>query len=87
MEFQYSCVGCPNVEELDYLLEQKEMISLEQFRKAIEEEAYRELEQSLGYSGGFLLEEDKYVEYYESSLPDGRPVVFACHSAIEYVYY
>jgi hypothetical protein len=87
MEFQYSCVNCPDGKELDGILERNEEITLQEFRMQIGEHSYRELEKQLGYTKEFQMKEDRYVTYHQSSLEDGRLVVYMCHSAIEYVYY
>ena len=83
LDFQYSCVTCSDVEELEGIIDRSEDITHDEFKDAIGEEAYYHLTNVFGYP----IAEDWHVTYHRSTLENGTTVVYVCHSAIEYVYY
>lgn len=88
MKFRYSCVNCPNVNELEYILEHERTITHDTFRRNIGKKQYDKLNRLLGYDKyNLTLKTDYHVSYHKSKTPDGKIVYYLDHSAIEYVYY
>ncbi len=82
-EFQYTCVGCGDLEELEYIIDHAREISYRTFAKAIDPDFLEEIKPN----GGVPLSRDWAVTFHKSKLPDSRPVYFMDHSAIEHVFY
>ncbi len=89
---QYSCVNAPDIEELEYVIDNARKISYDVFLKNINKKEFEELIIDMGYtklSGGVGLhiKDDYHVSFYVSKLSNGKKVYFMDHSAIEYVFY
>lgn len=93
MKYRYCCVNAPDLEELNYIVDNSKYITVNTFKKAIGSENYNELKESLGYTKqlkkdcNLTLENDWSVTFHKSKLEDNTPVYFCCHSAIEHIYY
>lgn len=89
MRLRYTCVGCPKIRELEYIIENEREITHDTFRKNVGKNNYDELVSDLGYNGGggLTLKSDWAVSYHKSKTPDGKTVYYLRHSAIEYVFY
>lgn len=89
MNFQYSCVHCPDVEELEFIIEHSQEIEHDAFREAIGPDNYYNLSERLGYYSSYDLSlgTDWAVRFHQSQTPDGRIAYYVVHSATEYMYY
>lgn len=87
MIYQYNCVSPSSLEELEYVIENNESITVEEFKAIIGIENFAELEAMLGYNDELKLEDDWHVTYHSGKLPDNTPFAFVQHSCIEYIYY
>jgi hypothetical protein len=83
LDFQYNCVGCDDVEELEYIIDHSRDISYKTWALNVGSENSREWTNAWGIP----LYKDWAVSFFKSRLPDGRPVYGFIHSAIEYVFY
>lgn len=86
-KFRYSCVGCPNVAELVYIISNSKEITYETFRKQVNTNDFKELKKELGYTPNFTIQDDWAVRFYSSKNRKGKRVYYLVHSAIEYVFY
>jgi hypothetical protein len=79
--------GAPYPEALDLLIENGETITLEAFRSELDGEAYSDLLTMLNYAQpeeeGLHIEDDYHVAFKREP---GTGLVYAVHSAIEYVF-
>lgn len=82
--FQYACVNCPDVDELNYIVDHAREITYETFRKNVEDEFVREWNKQ---HHPFTLATDKFIKFYSSKTPDGKKAYFFVWSAIEHVFY
>jgi hypothetical protein len=89
MRYRYSCVSPRSINELDYIVDNSRTITHDTFRKNVGKDNYWEIASALGYdgAGGLSLSSDWSVSFHKSRLPDGRPVYYVAHSAIEYIFY
>lgn len=88
VDYAYSCVGCPDLSELEYIIEHERSVSYRTFRLHIGAGEMKRLNDMLGYTGsGLSLASDWAVSFHKSKTPDGKTVYYMRHSAIEYVYY
>ena len=80
-------ISSDGMSALHHLIENGENISLEQFRNSISEHDWEDLIRTLGYApegeNGLRIEEDYHVAFRHD--PESG-VIFAVHSAIEYVF-
>ncbi|MFW5962334.1 MAG: hypothetical protein ACOCQR_01850 [bacterium] len=79
--FQYTCVTPVSLEELEYITENEEDISHEEFlaNVFVEDIPHKDAD--------IPLSEDWHVSFHQSKLADGREVFYYCHSGIEHVFY
>lgn len=87
MRFQYDCVNPNSLEELEFIIDNGEEITLQEFKDNVNSEDFGYLLESLGYSEDFPIDEDCHVQYNRSIKEDGKTVYYMVHSAIEYVFY
>lgn len=88
MKFQYSCVYPTDIDELNHIVDNGEETTYEEVLENIGEEEMLVLSVRLGYHKcPFTINEDWSVSFHKSELPDGDPVYYVCHSAIEYIFY
>ena len=70
-----------------------ETITYATFRKHVETESFNEIKEGLGYTRqlqkdcDITLSNDYSVSFHKSKTPEGKPVYYICHSAIEYIFY
>lgn len=83
MRFQYSCIQPRDKEELEYIIENAEEITFEEFRESVDEEDIERFNNQFVIS----LEEDNHISFWESETPNGEEVVYFIHSHVEYVFY
>jgi len=92
-EYQYCCVNAPDIDELNYIIDNNRDITYNTLRKNVDTESFNDVKKSLGYNRqlfldcGITLQNDYTVSFHKSKLPDGRKVYYICHSAIEYIFY
>lgn len=87
MRFQYDCVSPNSLEELEFIIDNGEEITLQEFKNNVDSEDFHQLVENLGYSEDFPINEDWHVKYNRSIKEDGETVYYMVHSAIEYVFY
>lgn len=87
MRYQYNCVSPASLEELEYIIDNGEEITLQEFSYAVNSNDFESLATELGYSKDFPLSEDWHLIYNRSIKEDGETVYYMVHSAIEYVFY
>lgn len=87
MNYQYCCVSPNSLKELKYIIDNNSDVTYNTFIKHVDKDDMNLLKKDLGYNRDLTLKNDWHVSYHKSKLPDGRPVYFLCHSAIEYIFY
>lgn len=70
---------------LSDMIDSSDDITRNEFLRNVDMNDMRALEQDLGYTRTFKMENDYHVKYYKSKL-HGKLVYFFTHSAIEYVF-
>ena len=86
-----SCPEVPRlkVDVLHQMIDASEKIDLDRFRTHVSQEDFRQMQRQWGYAvgseKGLHLAKDPCVSYYRSNV-DGIPVVYACWSAMEFVF-
>lgn len=85
--FLTSCVLCSqsDVPDLNAMIDDETEIGHDEFKEALNEEAYEQFERNLGYGSGLRLADDWHVSYHRSTFR-GEDVVYCVHSAIEYIF-
>lgn len=92
-EYQYCCVNAPDIDELNYIIDNSREITYETFRKNVETESFNEIKEGLGYTRevqrgcNLTLKNDWAVSFHKSKTEDNKQVYYICHSAIEYIFY
>lgn len=93
LEYQYCCVNAPDIEELEFIIDNNREVTYETLRKNINPESFKEVKESLGYTRqlyndcGITLKSDYAVTFHKSKTPEGKIVFYIRHSAIEYIFY
>jgi hypothetical protein len=82
-QYQYDCVNCPKVKELDFIIQNARRIPYRTFIKNVDKEKIEEF--NTGF--GIPIHKDYAVSFYKSKLPNGNQVYFFDHSSIEYIFY
>ena len=88
--YQYNCVTPASLEELEYIIEEMEYISYEDFVTNLQSPDLADLKESLGYVKGSLptLKTDWAVRFAKCYLPEKQKTAYVLiHSAIEHVFY
>lgn len=85
LRYAYNCVNPDDLEELNFIIDNGEEITREEFIKRVSIRDLNSLEKSLGYSDDFKMENDLYVSYWKVIYKD-EWIYYFCHSAIEYVF-
>jgi hypothetical protein len=89
--FKYNCVGCSNVKELHYIIENSRQISYKTFINNVNKNDMEILIDNLGYSKhykqGLIFSNDWHISYHKSKTQKGKIVYYFSHSAIEYIFY
>lgn len=87
MTFQYDAICPKNIKELNFIKDNSRKIKRDTFIKNIGLKNYLDLETALGYSEGFRLRWDVYVDYYKSTNLNKQTVYYCRHSSTEYIFY
>ena len=85
--YQYGCVAPRDMEELEYIIDHMENITLDEFSAMVDDGDFNALQLLLGYSEALTIDKDWHVKFAKSSLPNGRAAYVLVHSSIEYVFY
>ena len=87
MRFLTSCVLCSqsDVSDLLDMCDEATEITHDEFKAALDNEAYAQFEAELGYGSGFRLSQDWHVSFHRSTFR-GEEVVYCDHSRIEYIF-
>lgn len=86
--FKYNCVNPEDFEELEYIIDNMEKITYEEFSKEINSEDLNILECDLGYNDEFPITRDYHVNFGKCYLSKKRKTAYILvHSCIEYVFY
>lgn len=86
-EFAYDCRAPEDDEELDFIQQHFDEIDVYTLKKAVGEETFKQVVDSLNtYSEDFPIEDDKYIEYRMSKTHENEIIYYFVHSAIEYVF-
>ena len=89
--FKYNCVGCPNIKELHYIIDNSRQISYNTFIANVNKNDMEMLIDNLGYSKhykqGLIFSKDWHISYHKSKTQKGKTVYYFTHSAIEYIFY
>jgi hypothetical protein len=87
MRYLTSCVLCSQSDANDLLdmCDQAIEITHDEFKAALDSDAYDQFEAELGYNSAFRLHQDWHVSYHRSTFR-GEPVVYCDHSAIEHIF-
>lgn len=83
--YVYNCVNPDDFNELNFIIDNGEEITREEFIEKVLEEDIKKLEKSLGYNDDFKMENDLYVSYWKA-IYEGKWIYYFSHSAIEYVF-
>lgn len=83
--YVYNCVNPDDLEELNYIIDNGEEITREEFLEIVNRKSLKSIETSLGYDSNFKMENDWHVSYWKS-VYNGNPIYYFCHSCIEYVF-
>jgi len=92
LTYQYNCVGCPNINELNYIIDNAKDITYQTFRRHVDTESFTLLKEQLGYTPqlardcSLTLANDWAVSFCKSKTPKGKPVYYIRHSAIEHIF-
>lgn len=87
MRYQYDCVNPEDLEELEYIIDNSEEVTIKEFKGKVHKEDFEMIQAELGYNDEMCIEKDPYVRYHKSTTPEGKKVYYLDHSAIEYVFY
>ena len=82
MQYTTCCVNS-TAELINDMTDKAKKISYQTFKKYAE--GLEDFATSMGYGPWLLLSQDWAVSFYKSTY-DGRPCVYMCHSAIEYIW-
>lgn len=80
--YQYSCVNCPNIKELFFIIDHAMPIQYQTFRRNVDSFVSEWNQQ---YSP-FTRKNDPLISFYYSTTPQGKKVYYFVWSAIEYVF-
>lgn len=81
--FQYTCVGCPNLDELNYIIDHAKEITYSTFKKHVDNEYIINFNERVGIP----INKDWAVSFYKSKTEEGKTVYYFEYSAIEHVFY
>lgn len=92
LKYYSCCVDYPDVDELNHIVDNSREISYRTFRSHVDSENFNTIKEKLGYTNqlrkncNLTLQNDYAVSFHKSRTPEGKPVYFLRHSAIEYVF-
>ena len=86
-KYQYNCVSPYCEDELNFIIDNMEDITLGTLKKNVDKDDLKALISELGYNKDFKIENDWSVSYHKSEKEDGTKVYILCHSAIEHIFY
>lgn len=85
-EYAMNCTKAGSGDVVEYIVDNSEDISWEQFKVGVGAKTAEDIDLSLTGGGLPRLSDDYAVSYSVSKLPSGEPVYYVTHSAIEYIF-
>jgi hypothetical protein len=83
LNYQYNCTSPKNIDELFFIVENSREITYKTFISKVDKEFIKEFNESMYIP----INKDWTVSFWKSKTPEGKPVYYFKHSAIEYIFY
>lgn len=85
LRYAYNCVNPDDLKELNFVIDNGEEITREEFIEKVSKKDLKSLEKDLGYDNNFKMENDWHISYGKVKYK-GKQIYYFCHSDIEYVF-